>query len=318
MTNDTPSPSTEPDDDLLASLYLDGAATPEERARVESSPELMARVEQFAAIAGQLAHVDPPTELRDQHIANALDLFDQQRFDQQAAAAGVAPVTSLGSGRRARASRGLPTWLGAAAATVLVVGGLGFAATQLGGDDDEAATADMATDEVSASGANRALTTTTAPEGLGSDDAAESLAETEMAEAEMADADAGDDAAMAEESADEAMEEEEATEEEGAEEGEEEAGDIGAPDTTLAPIPLDDLEATTATGFYELLLDQPLLPISDSPCADSPLVLGLSEVVGHLPVVFDGQFASLVVQGDPPSGPFTAVIVGPTCNVELE
>ena len=42
---DTPTPSTESeDDDLLASLYLDGEATAEERAEVEASPELMARV----------------------------------------------------------------------------------------------------------------------------------------------------------------------------------------------------------------------------------------------------------------------------------
>jgi len=83
----------------------------------------------------------------------------------------------------------------------------------------------------------------------------------------------------------------------------------------FAPIPLDDLDAATAAGYLELLDGQPLQPIDASPCAGSPLVEGLFGVDSFISVVFRGEIASLLVQEGAPS---TAVIVGPTCEIELE
>ena len=45
MTDDAPLP-----DDELASAYLDDAVDDDERARVESSPDLLARVDQLASV----------------------------------------------------------------------------------------------------------------------------------------------------------------------------------------------------------------------------------------------------------------------------
>ena len=309
---DTPSSPTDPADaDLLASLYLDGEATADERARVEADPELLARVRAFETVAEDLSSVTPPTDLGRAQIAAALDLFDQQQATPPLAAVAEpeipAAVTSLADRRKARQSRGFPTWLGVAAAGALVVGGLGFAST-LGGDTDTS-TSDVAmdsADDASASGANRLVE---------EDDAAESMmAETAPTTA----ADAGDDGDAMEESSD-AMEDEEAMEDEAMEDDamEESAADDAADGelVDLSPIPLDGLDANTAAGYLELLSDQPLQPISGSPCADSPLVEGLFGVDSYLPVVLDGQISSLVVQAGSPA---TARIVGPTCEIELE
>ena len=63
-------------DDELASAYLDGAATDEERARVEGDDALRARVDELRAARDQLAAapVEPPdTEARDRAIRAAVD-----------------------------------------------------------------------------------------------------------------------------------------------------------------------------------------------------------------------------------------------------
>jgi len=96
-----------PDDDLI-SAYLDGEVTEAEEARVESSPELMARVERLAE-ASALASIDPPPlspSVVDQLITHALD-------------AGGAPanVTDLAATR----SRRIPRTLIAVAAGVVTL-----------------------------------------------------------------------------------------------------------------------------------------------------------------------------------------------------
>ena len=146
---DTPFSSTDPaDDDLLASLYLDGEATPAERARVEADPRLVAQVQAFEAMANELSSVTPPPGLGHSQIAAALDIFDQQQTPAGTAtplvvgdsAAPPSPesagVTSLAERRKRKQSKGIPPWLSAAAAGVLVIAGLGLASTLTGGSDD--------------------------------------------------------------------------------------------------------------------------------------------------------------------------------------
>ena len=96
-----------PDDELI-SAYLDGEVTEAEKARVESSPELMARVDRFAE-ASALASMDVPPlspSAVDELIAHALD-------------AGGAPanVTDLAAAR----SRRIPRALIAVAASVVAL-----------------------------------------------------------------------------------------------------------------------------------------------------------------------------------------------------
>jgi hypothetical protein len=298
MSNVPPSsPRSEPagnDADLLASLYVDDEATAEERAQVEADPELLALVESIRTTAMATAHVVPPDGLRAIQIGAALDLFDEQHRT-----VAPAPVSSL-SERRTRRARhaGLPSWLGAAAVAALIVGGLGFVVTSSrGGNDDEAASLDTAP---AASSTNR-------------DADASAVAETESAEM-----------------ATEAGTEEEATEEAMEEVAGDAAADDGAaesPTTTVeqnpatfyaerGPINLADYEGATALDYAEQLTGAfPVQPIAESPCADSPLVDGLFGVDSFYPVIYKGRLASLIVQ-DGALG--TALIVGPTCEVEQD
>jgi len=297
---DTPSSPTDPvDDDLLASLYLDGEATADERAQVEADPQLLARVRSFEAMAADLASVTPPPELARLQISAALDLFDEQQAPSTASTGTPGPtsgVTSLSERRDQKQSRGLPTWLSAAAALVLVVGGLGFVST-LGGGDDDSAASDVAMDDetdASESGASRVIEdteTSMAAAEIASDGAAEAMEDEVM-----------DDEAMDDETADA-----DAMEESSSDDGDE----AGAPPS---PIPLDELEAASAEEYLSLLIDQRLRPIEDSPCAGSPLVDGLFGVDSFIEVVYRGELSSLLVQEGVPS---TAVIVGPTCEIAL-
>lgn len=320
---DTPfSPSDPADDDLLASLYLDGEATAEQRAQVERDPELLARVEMFRSMATDLSDVTPPPDLARMQIGAALDLFDEQVVQTTTPVEQSVPtaVTSLADRRQAKRSRGIPTWLGAAAALALVVGGLGFASSALvDNESDDTAAMDASTEEIDPSSRTNdgAASSAAAPEAemlSGDDDAMDDSA---------MDDDAMDDSAMEDDSADgdDAMDDS-AMEDDAMEEGaSEDSGESDSDDSTevdaatdLSPIPLDDLEASSAAEYYEQLLDQPLQPIADSPCAASPLVEGLFGVDSFLPVVFNGELGSLLVQDGVAS---TAVIVGPACTIEL-
>jgi hypothetical protein len=111
---------------LLASAYLDGVVTDEERARAEADPEVMAAVERLREVRRALAAVEPPDRARrDAAINAALGLFDSEA----PAAAPPPPVTSLAARRSAR-------WLmpAAAAAAVVIIAG-GILATRNGDDD---------------------------------------------------------------------------------------------------------------------------------------------------------------------------------------
>ena len=144
---------------LLASAYLDGDVTADERVRVESDPAATAEVERLRAVRALLGDLEAPAiSIRETHLAAALDAWERlpeaertgSRRDQTpsgidaAAAAGAASVTAptpLNTRRRPASTR----WLtGAAAALVLVLAG--GVALQLGSDDQDD-TASTAADE---------------------------------------------------------------------------------------------------------------------------------------------------------------------------
>jgi hypothetical protein len=112
---------------LLASAYLDGTLTDEERARADADPEVMAAVQRLGELRRALSAVDPPDPARrDVAINAALDAFDVARRPT------APPPASARSGRRSS------TWfLGAAAAALVLVVAGGILATRgdEGGDD---------------------------------------------------------------------------------------------------------------------------------------------------------------------------------------
>ncbi len=142
---------------LLASAYLDGDVTADERARVEGDPTLLAEVERLRSVRLLLADVEPQSiSVREAQLAMAFDVWDRlpsaersgSRRDltpvgiDAAAVAGAASVTAptpINGRRRPTSTR----WLtGAAAALVLVLAG--GVALQLGteSNDDPNSTAD--------------------------------------------------------------------------------------------------------------------------------------------------------------------------------
>ena len=146
---------------LLASAYLDGDVTVDERVRVEGDAALLAEVERLRSVRVLLGDVEPPAiSVREAQLATALDIWDRLPAPERtgarrdtppagidaAAVAGAASVTAptpIHGRRRTTSTR----WLtGAAASLVLVLaGGL---ALQLGSDsdDDAASTADAEID----------------------------------------------------------------------------------------------------------------------------------------------------------------------------
>ena len=131
---------------LLASAYLDGEATPDERALVETSPDTLAEVDALSQVRTVLAATAPTASLseREAHLSNALDVWERMSdlersgeatpadgVDAAAAAALITPM-STSEGRRARGGRskgrrsggsGASQWLLGAAATLVVVAG---------------------------------------------------------------------------------------------------------------------------------------------------------------------------------------------------
>lgn len=132
------------DDDELVSAYLDGEATPDEVARVESAPVLLARVETFRAAIGLTAQPVPPapSPAREAAISAALAAADEVLPRLEAAgpappppvaAPPPAPVIDLAA-RRKRANF---TWLAAAAVAAVALVAVPLV---LRSDDDTATT----------------------------------------------------------------------------------------------------------------------------------------------------------------------------------
>ena len=123
---------------LLASTYLDGEATPDERARVEADAALLAEVERLRTARATLLDARwferPGDDAREAAIAAALAAWDVRRRPRR-------PRTETRpAGRRSpvvpfERRRTYTRWLTAAAA-VVAVAGLGVIVAQFGGDDD--------------------------------------------------------------------------------------------------------------------------------------------------------------------------------------
>ena len=151
---------------ILASAYLDGALTDEERAQAEADPEVMAAVDRLGEVRRALAAVEPPDRARrDAAINAALGVFDSE-----SRVATPPPVTSIAARRWTR-------WLmpAAAAALVVIVAG-GIVATRNGNDDggdDAGGAADTVEDGVLLEAGEDQPAADTAPAGTGATRAAE-------------------------------------------------------------------------------------------------------------------------------------------------
>jgi hypothetical protein len=166
---------------LLASAYLDGELSADERVRVESDPEVLALVDRLRAVASDIAAVDPPAAARrDATFLAALAAFDEMSAADAPARTGapdrsVVPMPA----RRPVAAR----WLSVAAA-VLVVGVLGTVAIgalsgrtsdDTGGDVSDVASPMSVDDDASSMRSDAELESALAPDaegGRASDDMA--------------------------------------------------------------------------------------------------------------------------------------------------
>jgi hypothetical protein len=266
---------------LLASAYLDGDVTADERARVENDTEALAEVDRLRSARALLGDVEPQAiSVREAQLAAALDVWDRlperersgARRDvtpagiDAAAVAGAASVTAptpLSS--RRRSARGTSTrWLtGAAAALVLVLaGGVALQLSSTGADE-------TSNDETSSDGA----------------DVRSATAGAESADSDPADSDAPAPAAEATESADEATLELDTGIDNAAPPGENVGVDQLDDLTDLAdfaaaaagaPVSPDELPAaTSATGGEDLSEAETFLAE-----AEFPRCLGVDIIVG--------------------------------------
>lgn len=159
---------------LLASAYLDGDVTADERVRVEGDPDALAEVDRLRSVRALLSDVETPQiSVREAHLAAALGAWERlpeaersgARRDvtpagiDAAAAAGAASVTAPTplSSRRRTSRLSSTRWLtGAAAALVLVLaGGVALQLSTADDTDDAASSAETeadATEALAASG----------------------------------------------------------------------------------------------------------------------------------------------------------------------
>ncbi|HWM22419.1 MAG TPA: hypothetical protein VNO51_22200 [Ilumatobacteraceae bacterium] len=156
---------------LLASTYLDGEATPDERARVEADAALLAEVERLRKVRATMLDARwferPGDDAREAAVAAAVAAWDAPeaglagtRTERSEPAAHRPPVVQF------ERRRSYTRWLTAAAA-VAAVAGLGVVVAQSGGgggDDDQSSTAFEAPTEITASpGAGTELAERSAP-----------------------------------------------------------------------------------------------------------------------------------------------------------
>lgn len=172
--------------DEVLSAYVDGEATAAEVQLVESDASLMAQAQSLRDLGAAIGSGPPPNpERKRAHLEAAMGAFQSTPLVSPIPAEQTAPVVDLASRRRGPA--GMPRWLTAVAASVVVVGGIGFVATQNSEDSlDTAADSGAATSEPMASPSR------------GADDAESADMEDDASSASMAD-DAMADDAMADE-----------------------------------------------------------------------------------------------------------------------
>lgn len=151
MSDEPLSPDHEQASALLASAYVDGQATAQERAQVEASPELLALVQTYRTIRTSMRAVAPPSaQARDAALAAALATFDGLGVEDVVAAtapertgvAAGAPVAPprpnvVSIERRRRWNQVL---VAAAAVAIVGVAGVALAGMFSGSDQDSAST----------------------------------------------------------------------------------------------------------------------------------------------------------------------------------
>lgn len=147
---------------LLASAYLDGEATPDERALVEADPSLLEEVERLRTARTALLDAGgferPGDDAREAAIAAALTAWDFAAFEPTGSTAGSSPAVSSGPTvvpfvrRHSYSAR----WL-AAAAAFAAVAALGVVVAQFGGREgsDDSAAFDAATADTELSAESR-------------------------------------------------------------------------------------------------------------------------------------------------------------------
>jgi hypothetical protein len=307
----------------LVTAYLDGEATPEERAAVESDPQLAAEVERMRAVRSALQETgDPAAHARERAIAAALAVFDEEHGIAAVAppAERDAPLTEIMPLARRRQLR----WqqrLGAAAAAALVVVGGAIVASRVSTDGD-GGTADEQRTPSAASGGGEAISapqeptaspaTTIGPEvmmatGVGPGSTAEAVIESSdvMAEADVASDDAGEvelemESGVAESHADDVA---------GA------AGPTSVPSVAAAPAPPAGLPVIATEADLRELIDgmkEPPVEIDD---AASSCVRGLLKTEAHFEDI-DGTRRWAVVVTIRPG--LIGLLVLDECEVVLE
>ena len=154
------------DTTLLASAYLDDEATPDERALVETSPEVLDAVAGFGDVRTVLGATAPEASLseRESHLSAALDVWarmsDLERAGEATpsdgvdAAAAAAVTTPLSDARRSRGDRrkrsgsmSMPQWALSAAAALVMIAGVGAVVLGILGEDG-ADTSEVAVEQV--------------------------------------------------------------------------------------------------------------------------------------------------------------------------
>jgi len=182
-----------PADDELLSSYLDGEATPDEVARIESDPTLPARVEELRAARDLIA--TPVTPL----AAGEIDALIESALD---ASATTPVVTGIEQARQRRSDR-VRTVVAVAAGVLLLAIAVPVLGS-IGGDSDDADTASVALDGGDTAADDDAAADGFAPQAVPAEDttaaAADATAEADVpddadAADEMSDADSDDDRA---------------------------------------------------------------------------------------------------------------------------
>jgi len=198
--------------EFLASAYVDGDLTDDERRIAEADPAVMAEVEEFRALRGRLADVTPPTDAaRESALAAAMGVFHEQ-YGQAAAPTPVPtrPANVVSFWRRPIAMQ----LLGAAAA-VVVIGLLGVVVMSglRSADDDDSA--DVASDAPAEEPADEPADEAQLTESFDQDVAASDMAPAdELADEPAMEAGAADDAGAPADDGDSASADEEMAAEE--------------------------------------------------------------------------------------------------------
>ncbi len=145
---------------ILASAYLDGHVTDDERAHVEASDELLAEVDRLRTVRAVVSTTgsqgEAPISMRERHLSTALDAWDRLPEAERtgalrdstpsgadrAAAAGVAAMSSPARRSTKRRRMQSPGWLGAAAAGLVLVLAGGLVLRNVTTDDTKLSSAD--------------------------------------------------------------------------------------------------------------------------------------------------------------------------------